>query len=104
MEKDRRPILGRCVPWALGALVWFAGCVLLASRPGLPDLLKIALAAIGYIGLVLLLGCTLRAWRDDWSELWFPPKTDRPIRRESASHRAALVFRARQLDGLPSRH
>ena len=83
--------------------MWFAGCVLLASRPGITEGHE-ALQRLRNIEAEPRVCLLADHYSDDWSELWFPPKTDRPIRRESASHRAALVFRARQLDGLPSRH
>jgi hypothetical protein len=91
MEKGRRTITGRCGLWAAFALLCFAGCLLLASLPKLPESLRVALAFAGYVSFVLLLGCALRAWRDDWSELWFLPTGRASGRGTSRARKAAPV-------------
>lgn len=103
MGKGRLTVSVRCGLWAASTLVAFAGCMLLSSLPGLPEPLRVALALIGYVSLVLLLSCTLRAWRSDWSELSSPPKTDHPRRIAGSSDRAPLVFRASRQSESPSR-
>jgi len=106
MQRDRYAISGRCALWALAALASFVGCELLASVPGRPEWARVGLALIGYISLVLLFGCALRAWRHDWSELWLLRKQARPRRsaRPRAPERAALIYRARGRSEPVSRH
>ena len=87
MEKGRRSPAGRCGLWAASAFACFAGFEFLASVPRFAEVLRVALALAGYVSLVLLLGCTLRAWRSDWSDLW-PLPTDRASRRRANVTRA----------------
>ena len=92
MAKSRWMFSGRCRFWAAGAFGAFAVCALLSSLPTMPEFLKVGLAVIGYVALILLLGCALRAWRDDWSEIWFLPR--KPSKTEAnRSARGTLVFR-----------
>jgi len=59
----------------------------------MPEFLRIAFAVIGYFALILLLGCALRAWRADWSDLWFLPRGEPPETEANRSARGLLAFR-----------
>ena len=104
MNGDRRVISGRCALWAASAFVSFVGAEFLASASGLPEWARVGLALAGYISLILLLSCALRAWRDDWSALWLLPKNERPRRADRSPGRAALIFQARRRSDLAARH
>jgi len=89
---QHRIFSGRSGLWAAAAVGSFAGLAVLSAIPALPPPLKEISAVIGYVALVLLLGRALRAWRSDWSELWFLPPAGSQ-KRKSARGSEPLDFR-----------
>jgi hypothetical protein len=65
----------------------------LAAIPKMPASFKVLLAMIGYVALILLLGRALRAWRADWSELWFLFPGESPKGNSAGGRPVPLDFR-----------